>query len=205
MKIISIMLILVVLFSCSAHTYNLWKENEYTEEISHLLITEDGKNIVFVGSNYDYIFKNQKLLSELLQSNVVGFIKYNVNNIFEVNEKNEIKGKYKAVCNCEKANKNQKMWFKIRGFKKENNKYYKEDEIIGTRYKSYNQPIKKYEKLDKKISVVIKEKYPNSKILEKAVMTPLALVTDTVETVVWGSLLIVASPVIAVQYFNTDK
>ena len=60
-----ILILLVFIVSSCAETRSLWNNYKYVETITHILVSEDGSNIVVVGKNYHYVFKDQKSLAEL--------------------------------------------------------------------------------------------------------------------------------------------
>jgi len=205
-KLVTIVCIILSISSCSNHTYKLWRKHEYTETITHLLTTEDRKNIIFVGTTYDYIFKNQDLVIKLAEWEYNELLEFKIKNNFSINKNNIIKGSYTAICKCNNATIEQIDWLKTKGFNKKFNDgvYYKTDSIIGTRYLSYDIPLNKYEKIKDEIKIVVESQYSNDKLLEKITVTPLAVVVDTWEVAVWGSILVVASPFIAIQYYGAE-
>jgi hypothetical protein len=58
------------LFIISGCTQNLYQNHTYQEKISEILISADGKNIVFLGKDFHYIIDAPNTIFELIKSTI---------------------------------------------------------------------------------------------------------------------------------------
>jgi len=70
-KILVTILSIVLFSSCSLVENFVNARQEYREYISHLAITEDGKNIIFFGENFHYIFESDSVLIQTINSPLI--------------------------------------------------------------------------------------------------------------------------------------
>lgn len=189
---------IISLCSC-AELKDLWTSHKYVEHISHVLRTEDGSKIVIVGDKYHYVFINQHSLSELIKWEQKNILEFKFNEHFKLSPQNKLTGNYIVTCKCNNATHEQINWLRSKGFNQSSDKqfaYYREDSISGTLYLSNNTDLSKYEKINKKYEVTVESRHAFD-TLAKIAFTPVALVIDVGNAVIYGSALVIATPFIA--------
>ena len=200
-------LILVTICSCSSKTGQIWKNRDYDENISHLLATENGKETIFIGEKYHYIFKNQSSMNKLINWEHNNILEIQFENSFNVNSEDRITGTYKAICNCINEENIKLNWLKNNGFIEDRSidgRYYKDDSISGKRYWSNDMKLSKSKKMDKDFKIKVVRKYTTGETLLKTAISPVTLTLDTAEYVFYGSALIVLGPFIAISTYFSD-
>ncbi len=202
-----ILVFLTLTVSSCAETRSLWNNHKYVETITHILVSEDGNNIVVVGKKYHYVFKDQKTLSELLKWSHKELLEFTFDEHFSLSPSNIISGRYVVSCKCKKSTPEQLGWLKDKGFKKKidhGTLLYREDKISGKLYSPNDIDLSIYEKTSKNYKVTVESRHPFDS-LAKILFTPVTIAIDTGNAIIYGSALVVASPFILFDSLSNKK
>ena len=204
MKLSTLFLSIILLCSCTQTTTGIWRNSTYNENISHFLMTEDSKKIIFIGRNHHYIFVDDIGLSDIIKMNNVAKFNSHFNNNFYLNSDNEISGDYEVTCECKGADFSKKQWLKEHGFiKKQIDNtviYVKKSKVTGIRYSSNNLAFDSYEKIDKDYKITVETEKTALGITGRAALTPIAVAEDGIATIGTVGLLVIAAPFAAGHY-----
>ncbi len=169
------------------------------------MVSEDASTVVIAGEKYHYIFRNQVALAELLKWKHKNLLTFNLDNQFYLSPDNTVTGKYTALCSCENVHAEDIDWLKNKGFKHniKNNALSRTDTISGKLYSANDTDLSRYKTTTSNYSVTIISRRPYD-TLAKIAFTPVTIAIDTINAVVYGSALLVASPFILV-YGSHDE
>lgn len=164
------------------------------------MTSEDASTVVVAGEKYHYIFRNQTALVELLKWKHKDLLTFNLDRHFYLSPDNTVTGKYTAMCRCKNVHDEDIDWLKNKGFKHniENNSLSRTDTISGKLYSANDIDLSRYKTTTSNYSVTIISRRPYD-TLAKIAFTPVTIAIDTINAVVYGSALLVASPFILVN------
>ena len=134
-------LLLAVLFlisSCEFLTPKLWKKSYYHDDVEQFLISQEGKNIIFIGTNYHYIFSNNSNIQKMLKEKNTSKLKMVIGD-FEIKSNNKIEGDIKFIISQHDIGNKNRTIVKDLGLKRSKyrhhyHEYVKNIHLTGTRY-----------------------------------------------------------------------
>lgn len=195
----------VLLGGCS--TTGLWQNPTYTDSINRFLATEDGKNFIFLGEKYHYIFNDHNSLRQILLWKDRAVLEAIFYEKFIIDSSNNISGNLRIICKCKNATATQISWVKKIGFIKlptsdvqlyslmgieTEELYILVIRLSGVRYLAKDLALDKYAKLNKTYKVVIEEPKSTSGVIGRVLLTPITVVED-------GIAVIGLTPIVAVS------
>jgi len=197
----------VLLGGCS--TTSLWENPTYTDSINRFLATEDGKNFVFIGEKYHYVFDNHKSLKQILLWKDRAVLKAIFHEKFILDNLNHISGNLRVICECKNATATQISWIENRGFIKSRASdaqfysllgietealYILEIRLSGVRYLANDLALDKYAKLNKTYKVVIEEPKSTSGVIGRVLLTPISVAEDGIAVIGFIPIVAVGVP-----------
>ena len=163
-------------------------DSSYTEEVTSILMSEDGENIVFIGNDYHYVFDAPVELSNSLRSSFRKslFAKFKE---FRVDTHNQVVGKVTIVLDESASQDDKNEAIKI-GYEERPISPTLELSILGKRYSSGNVTIDRSGyKLNYTYQVKVLEERGS---LEKAALTAATPITVLAD----GALFLIAVPLV---------
>jgi hypothetical protein len=181
MKIISLLILSLMLVSCTHFTKDMWKKPNYQEEIAAFLLTEDGKTLVVIGEKYHYIFEIDDTLKKILLSDQRKLIKPEFKQ-FEVDRDNEVSGRILLKY----SSKNLDDYFMITklGFSSDwhGRNYFFTKQLKGKRYTT-NKEINTAFNFNHPYSINIRRPPSMGAAVGKVLLTPITVALDGAVTV----------------------
>jgi hypothetical protein len=177
-----------LLTKANAHDYR-----DYTETVDHILITTDGKKIIFIGPTYHYIFDAPEHFQELLASPLHAKMTAEFLN-FMVYPSSAVQGTIKLK--LEKPDQNDQALMQTYGFTGADKKVI---ELRGTRYNAGNFEMpSNLQPLNQPYQVAVTEQLSTQSKKPLVLLTPLALAAD-------GVLVLIGVPVMAILCLTTSS
>ena len=174
--------------------------NEYSEEVSSVLISEDGTKLVVMTNTYHYIFDAPPIIINALKGN----FRHLVNaafRYFTVDSSNNITGSIQLY--LQGGTELEKKSALNLGFDKFDSGILKGFNINGVRYKSDGfKPIKKY-KLNRTYTIKVLEKLSSKGQTDISETTPI-IIQEGLIKIAGTILMILASPIIILDCSKPD-
>jgi hypothetical protein len=187
-SLIQLALFSLILPGCT--TKALYEDYRYQEEVSEILLSTDGKNIVFLGREFHYIMEAPATILSLTQSTLSQKIITRFGDFF-VNEKNELHGTVEMTTMDTLSDHEFDLASSL-GFRVLMGKIMRlELTVTGKRYTSNNiiNPATNKYKLNKNQTISISAKPSSLENALKAPLTPITLAADGVLTLLTVALI----------------
>lgn len=185
-------------------TPQLWDSkprfDTYRERISSVLVSQDGKTLVILGSDYHYIFEAPPAIVRTLTRDYQRYVEAGFGT-FSVDESQRITGPY-ALHIRDDAPDSAKSSAKRAGFSEDALGTLRSDGVLtGTRYSAGNvRPEATARALNKEYYVNVRAPRPlNADLPRKLLLTPVAVLADGVIVIGTVALMVVALPIFAIS------
>ena len=188
------------------NTIGLWKDNfhRYQENVDSVLISADGKQLVFLGPDYHYIFDAPPALVGALRTPALhGLIRGELGT-FKVDTEGKISGRIKLIGERHMGDDpSLEAQFKALGFEYAYGDWQFEGQLSGTRYAAngFRLPASMQEKgaaLRHAYTVDVREPDSGLRTAGKVLATPVAVGADGVVLAGAAAAAVVLVPVVAV-------
>ncbi|MBT8113117.1 MAG: hypothetical protein KJO47_05515 [Gammaproteobacteria bacterium] len=185
MKTIYVLIISLILISCTSTTESLWENPSYKEKIGRFLISEGGTKLAIIGEKYHYIFDLDKELKNILLSTIRASLKPSFYS-FKVDENNNISGKF--ILYYSSDNKKDIEWLTKSGFinkTRRNDKLFTYTFLSAINGKRYSTTTNANKSIDFSKPYFLKIEEPSSLLSStgKIVATPITVAADGVMTI----------------------
>jgi hypothetical protein len=188
-----------LLAACVETTTATWSHPTHSETVSHFFVTEDARQLVFIGREYHYIFPDASSLIDILNWSDRGLLRGEFSAPFRLDSQNVITGTYAISCTCNDVTSGQVRWLEQKGFERAADTegasmFRKVGHIAGTRYASGGIRFPTTLPLNDRYEIDIQTDFTSAGIVGRAALTPIAVAEDGIATVGLGYLVLIAAP-----------
>jgi len=179
-------------------TRALFQNREYREDISSVLISQDGKKLVVIGKRYHYIFDAPRAIVQTLRASFHPFVSGAFGK-FYVDSGGQTSGRYRLVLSSSALEKDRADALAA-GYKAmEGSSHLSFDgELRGVRYSAGDVRLPATaEKLNKTYRVIISAEYSTVQKAARSLLTPVTVAMD-------GVLLITGVPLVLIVLRFSD-
>lgn len=153
-------------------------EVPYVESVSSILVTEDGRNLVFIGQTYHYIFDVPPMLVKTLNGSFHQAITANISR-FYVNPDGKINGSFVMQVMPEATDADKASALES-GYRKRGNQISYSSRLSGIRYQSAGiAALTTTQQLNKTYSVEVLVRKSDSKIAFENIMSPIKKIIES--------------------------
>jgi len=178
-------------------TRALFKNREYSEDISSVLISQDGKKLVAIGKQHHYIFDAPRAIVQTLRASFHPFVSGAFGK-FYVDSDGQISGRYRLALSSFALEQDRADAIAA-GYKPTEDGHLAFDgELKGVRYSAGDVRLPATaEKLNQTYRVLISAEQSTAMKAAKSLLTPITVAVD-------GALFIVAIPLLAISLSLVD-
>ena len=178
-------------------TNALFKNEEYTEDVSSVLISQDGETLVVIGKEHHYVFEAPRVIVQTLRSSfhasVVGAF-----GRFSVDSDGQTSGQYRLLLRKSAGEQDRADALAVGYESSEDGQLSFSGELRGVRYSAGGVRLPATaEKLNNTYRVLISAEQSTAKKAAKSLLTPITVAVD-------GALLIAGVPLFVIVFSFVD-
>jgi hypothetical protein len=178
-------------------TNALFKNEEYSEDISSVLISQDGKKLVVIGKQHHYIFEAPRVIVQTLRSSFHSSVAGAFGKFF-VDSDGQTIGRYRLVLSKSTVDQDRADALAAGYESADDGQLSFNGELRGVRYSAGDVRLPATaEKLNNSYRVLISAEQSTAKKAAKSLLTPITVAVD-------GALFIVAIPLLAISLSLVD-